>query len=71
MTQPTHRRHVLLNHTHLMADITDLVGGLNLTDLADVTLTSPAAGQVLVYNGSVWVNGAAGYPAQLGYAGIL
>lgn len=29
-----------------------------LNDLTDVTLTSPVAGQALVYNGSAWVNGA-------------
>ena len=31
--------------------------GLALDDLADVTLTSPSNGQVLKYNGTVWVNG--------------
>jgi hypothetical protein len=32
-------------------------GDYTLTQLADVTLTSPASGQVLKYNGSAWVNG--------------
>jgi hypothetical protein len=33
-------------------------GDYTLTQLADVTLTSPASGQVLKYNGTAWVNGA-------------
>lgn len=32
---------------------------LNLTDLADVTLTGPASGELLSYNGAQWVNAAA------------
>jgi len=32
-------------------------GDYTLTQLADVTLTSPASGQVLKYNGTAWVNG--------------
>jgi hypothetical protein len=31
-----------------------------LDDLTDVTITTPTAGQVLVWNGSAWVNGSAG-----------
>jgi hypothetical protein len=31
-------------------------GASALDDLTDVTITSPAAGQVLKYNGSVWIN---------------
>lgn len=38
------------------------VGGVNgqapeLNELSDVTITSPASGQVLQYNGSAWVDG--------------
>jgi hypothetical protein len=33
------------------------IGILNLDDLADVTVPTPAAGDALVYNGSGWVNG--------------
>ena len=33
-------------------------GDYTLAQLGDVTLTSPASGQVLKYNGSAWVNGA-------------
>jgi hypothetical protein len=33
-------------------------GDYTLTQLGDVTLTSPASGQVLKYNGTAWVNGA-------------
>lgn len=35
-------------------------GAVQLTDLTDVTITSPATGQVLGYNGTNWVNTAAG-----------
>jgi hypothetical protein len=31
-------------------------GSVNLDDLADVTITSPATGQVLTWDGAVWVN---------------
>lgn len=31
-------------------------GGGSLSDLSDVTITSVAENQVLMYNGSVWVN---------------
>ena len=34
--------------------------GVNLNDLGDVTLTSAAEGQTLVYNGTAWVNGDGG-----------
>jgi hypothetical protein len=30
---------------------------LTLTDLSDVTITSPSNGQVLKYNGTVWAEG--------------
>jgi hypothetical protein len=33
-------------------------GGGTLDGLTDVTITTPATGDVLVYNGSAWVNGA-------------
>lgn len=33
---------------------------LKLENLVDVLITSPSSGQVLTYNGSVWVNGSAG-----------
>lgn len=35
-------------------------GTIALDDLTDVTLTSPASGEVLAFNGSVWVNSAVG-----------
>lgn len=50
------------SHTHTESDITDLgtyledITGENLTDLADVTITTPSNGQVLKYNGSAWIN---------------
>ena len=33
-----------------------LSGGIALNDLTDVTISTPAASQVLQYNGSIWVN---------------
>lgn len=46
---------------------------LSLDDLSDVTLTSPSNGQVLKYNGTVWVNGTdnsgGGLPDQSGNVG--
>jgi len=33
------------------------VGSHNLTSHSDVTITTPSTGQVLKYNGSIWVNG--------------
>ena len=35
-------------------------GASQLNDLSDVTLSSPATGQVLSYDGSKWVNGVLG-----------
>lgn len=32
-------------------------GSVNLDNLTDVTITTPASGQVLKYNGTAWVNG--------------
>jgi hypothetical protein len=37
-------------------DITDILSGLALDDLADVTLNSPASGEALVYDGTKWIN---------------
>jgi hypothetical protein len=36
-------------------------GDYNLTQLGDVTITSPATGQVLRYNGTTWVNSTESY----------
>jgi hypothetical protein len=43
----------------------------NLDSLSDVTITTPASTQILSYNGSSWVNGAApsSLPAQSGNSG--
>lgn len=35
----------------------ETLDALTLTDLADVTITSPSNGQVLKYNGTVWAEG--------------
>lgn len=40
--------------------ITSGGGGGSLSSLSDVTLTSPASNDLLVYNGTVWVNAPAG-----------
>ena len=52
----------LYPHTHVEADITDLkaylldITGENLDDLANITITTAAKGDVLVYNGTAWVD---------------
>lgn len=38
-------------------DVVATEGDYNLTQLGDVTITSPTTNQVLKYNGSAWVNG--------------
>lgn len=35
----------------------EVVGVVSLDSLSDVTLSSPSAGEVLKYNGTVWENG--------------
>jgi hypothetical protein len=40
------------------SDIGSGAGSFSLTDLTDVTITSPATGQTLEYNGTAWVNAA-------------
>jgi len=45
----------LTNDAGYLTDIT----GENLSDLSDVTVTTPTSGQVLSYNGTNWVNAAA------------
>ena len=50
------------SHTHLEADITDLqaylldITGESIGSLSDVTITGAAKGDILVYNGSAWVD---------------
>ena len=52
------------------ADIT-----LNISNLGDVVVTDPTTGQILIYNGSKWVNssGVTGYTGSrgIGYAGSI
>lgn len=52
-----------LNHTNITdfdtevdARISTVVSGIELNDLTDATITTPATDQVLKYNGSAWVN---------------
>jgi len=42
--------------TAIQVMYTQLPSDTNLTDLQDVTITTPASGQILEYNGSLWVN---------------
>ena len=44
-------------------------GAVTLDDLTDVTITSPAAGQKLRFNGSVWVNVQTWHEPQFDYTG--
>lgn len=43
---------------HTWYDPAGIVGATTLDDLSDVTITSPVAGQRLMYTGVVWVNDA-------------
>ena len=51
-----------ISHTHLEAEITDLqayllsITGEPLSDLSDVTITAIAAGELLKWSGSAWIN---------------
>lgn len=38
------------------ATATEMAAAIDLTDLGDVTITTPSDGQVLTWNGSAWVN---------------
>jgi hypothetical protein len=58
------------NYYWTQARFNTAVADVPLTTLADVTLSAPAAGEYLVYNGSAWVNsditqGAAGQNQQI------
>jgi len=50
------------SHTHTESDITDLgsyiedISGESLGDLSDVTITAISSGELLVWNGSAWIN---------------
>jgi hypothetical protein len=48
------------NYPKLPGGKSILHSGSVLNDFSDVTLTSPASGQGLLYNGSAWVNGKVG-----------
>lgn len=43
-----------LPHVHSLTDM----GAITLNDLSDATISTPASGQVLTYNGTAWINGA-------------
>jgi hypothetical protein len=51
------------NHTHVATDVTDFstaadarIAAASINALTDVTITAASNGQVLKYNGSVWIN---------------
>jgi len=48
----------ILNQGDLVTYVTDLIAAITLDDLADVTITTPAAGDVLTYDAvnNIWVN---------------
>ena len=51
-TQPSDNISTLTNDSNFISGIT----GENLSDLADVTITTATTGQVIKYNGSAWIN---------------
>jgi len=52
----------ILNQTDLTAYVTNLIAAITLDDLADVTITAPAPGDVLTYDAinNIWINGPGG-----------
>lgn len=50
------------SHTHVEADITDLqayitdISGSPLSELSDTTITGIGSGEILMWNGSAWIN---------------
>jgi hypothetical protein len=44
------------SHTHVEADVTDLTHKTDVESLDDVTLTAIAAGELLKWNGTAWIN---------------
>lgn len=52
----------ILNQTDLTAYVTNLIAAITLDDLADVTITAPAPGDVLTYDAinNIWVNAPGG-----------
>lgn len=61
----TDARYAALSHTHTASQVTDFstaadarIGAAVINALADVTITTPSSNQVLLWNGSGWVNGA-------------
>lgn len=46
--------------------VTAQEGDYSLTSLSDVTITGPASGDILTYNGSSWVNSAGGFVPYTG-----
>lgn len=75
-TRPTAPSHAVLvgyvvrQHTHAGSIFVKIQNGYELNELHNVLLTSPTAGQVLGYNGSIWVNVTnPGYTGSVGYTG--
>jgi len=51
---------ITTNATNDSVTIASTAGATNLDALTDVSISTPAVGQILQYNGAAWVNGAAG-----------
>jgi hypothetical protein len=52
----------ILNQTDLVSYVTNLIAAITLDDLADVTITTPVAGDVLTYDAinNIWINAPGG-----------
>lgn len=48
---------VIVNSTWFTTNFNNSFSAKNITDLNDVTITSPATGASLIFNGTVWVDG--------------
>jgi hypothetical protein len=48
------------NITNLNNDKLEDITNESISDLSDVTITTPATGEILIYNGTDWINGDAG-----------
>lgn len=57
LTIPTTQNKVVLKTNEVIESLNQILGGLNLSDLDDVTLSSSlAAGYLLYFDGTKWVN---------------
>lgn len=61
----------ILNQTDLTAYVTNLIATITLDDLADVTITAPAPGDVLTYDAinNIWINAPGGVGGVTTFSG--